>query len=64
MGLALFLTMFIMAPVFDQINRDALQPYLNEQLPAQEAILKAEVPLKGFMLAQTRALSVSAWRAC
>lgn len=53
-GLALFLTMFIMAPVFDQINRDALQPYLNEQLPAQEAILKAEVPIKNFMLAQTR----------
>ncbi|MFI8479405.1 flagellar type III secretion system pore protein FliP [Pseudomonas sp. NPDC078700] len=53
-GLALFLTMFIMAPVFDQINKDALQPYLNEQLPAQEAILKAEGPIKNFMLAQTR----------
>ncbi|WP_068830763.1 flagellar type III secretion system pore protein FliP [Pseudomonas sp. BMS12] len=54
-GMALFLTMFIMAPVFDQINREALQPYLNEQLPAQEAIAKAEVPIKSFMLAQTRA---------
>ena len=54
-GLALFLTLFIMAPVFDQVNRDALQPYLNEQLPAQEAIAKAEVPIKAFMLAQTRA---------
>src|SRR5690606_5834163 len=54
MGLALFLTMFIMAPVFDQINKDALQPYLNEQLPAQEAIIKAEGPIKNFMLAQTR----------
>jgi flagellar biosynthesis protein FliP len=53
-GLALFLTMFIMAPVFDRINQDALQPYLNEQLPAQEAIAKAEVPIKNFMLAQTR----------
>ncbi|ARU89160.1 flagellar biosynthetic protein FliP [Pseudomonas sp. M30-35] len=53
-GLALFLTMFIMAPVFEQINKDALQPYLNEQLPAQEAILKAEGPIKNFMLAQTR----------
>jgi len=53
-GLALFLTLFIMAPVFEQVNRDALQPYLNEQLPAQEAIAKAEVPLKNFMLAQTR----------
>ena len=43
-----------MAPVFDRINRDALQPYLNEQLIAQEALAKAEVPLKDFMLAQTR----------
>jgi flagellar biosynthetic protein FliP len=54
-GLALFLTMFIMAPVFDKINQDALQPYLNEQLPAQQAIAKAEGPIKEFMLAQTRA---------
>ncbi len=54
LGLALFLTMFIMGPVFDQINRDALQPYLNEQLTAQVAIDKAQVPLKNFMLAQTR----------
>ncbi|SFT79335.1 flagellar biosynthetic protein FliP [Pseudomonas marincola] len=53
-GLALFLTMFIMAPVFDRINQDALQPYLNEQLPAQDAIAKAEGPIKDFMLAQTR----------
>ncbi len=52
-GMALFLTLFIMAPVFDRINNEALQPYLNEQLPAQEAIAKAEVPLKEFMLSQT-----------
>ncbi|HBP3953087.1 TPA: flagellar biosynthetic protein FliP, partial [Pseudomonas aeruginosa] len=32
-GLALFLTMFVMAPVFDKINSQALQPYLNEQIP-------------------------------
>jgi flagellar biosynthetic protein FliP len=53
-GMALFLTMFIMAPVFDQVNRDALQPYLNEQMTAPDAIAKAEVPVKNFMLAQTR----------
>jgi flagellar biosynthetic protein FliP len=46
--------MFIMAPVFEQINREALQPYLSEQMPAQEAILKAEGPIKTFMLSQTR----------
>jgi len=53
-GLALFLTLFIMAPVFNQINEEAVQPYLNEQLPAQEAIKIAEGPIKNFMLAQTR----------
>jgi len=53
-GMALFLTMFIMAPVFDRVNTDALQPYLKEQMTAQQAIDKARVPLKDFMLAQTR----------
>ncbi|MBF8779243.1 flagellar type III secretion system pore protein FliP [Pseudomonas fulva] len=53
-GLALFLTLFIMAPVFDRVNRDALQPYLNEQMTAQQALERAQVPLKDFMLAQTR----------
>ncbi|MBK5005137.1 flagellar type III secretion system pore protein FliP [Pseudomonas sp. S60] len=53
-GMALFLTLFIMAPVFDRVNQTALQPYLNEQMTAQEAIDKAQAPLKDFMLAQTR----------
>ena len=53
-GMALFLTMFIMAPVFDKVNNDALQPYLAEKMSAQDAILKAEGPIKDFMLAQTR----------
>ncbi|MBH3416537.1 flagellar type III secretion system pore protein FliP [Pseudomonas putida] len=53
-GMALFLTMFIMAPVFERVNQDALQPYLNEQMTAQQAIDKAQGPLKDFMLAQTR----------
>lgn len=53
-GMALFLTMFIMAPVFDRVNQDALQPYLKEQMTAQQAIDKAQWPLKDFMLAQTR----------
>lgn len=54
LGLTLFLTLFIMAPVFDRINQEALQPYLKEQLLAQDALVKAEGPLKEFMLAQTR----------
>ncbi|MBV2207279.1 MAG: flagellar type III secretion system pore protein FliP [Pseudomonas sp.] len=53
-GLTLFLTLFIMAPVFERINQEALQPYLAEQIPAQEAITRAEGPLKAFMLTQTR----------
>jgi len=53
-GLSLFLSMFIMMPVFDRIYDEALAPYLEEQIPAQEAMQRAAVPLRGFMLAQTR----------
>jgi len=53
-GLALFLTMFIMMPVFDKVYDDALAPYLEEQIPAKEALSRAAVPLRGFMLGQTR----------
>jgi len=54
LGLALFLTFFIMAPVFDEINTVAVQPYLNEEIATTQAIEKAQVPLREFMLAQTR----------
>ncbi|MCS3470317.1 flagellar biosynthetic protein FliP [Pseudomonas sp. JUb42] len=53
-GMALFLTLFIMGPVFDRVNQDALQPYLAEKMTAQDAFVKAQVPIKDFMLAQTR----------
>ncbi|WPP01325.1 flagellar type III secretion system pore protein FliP [Pseudomonas sp. HR96] len=53
-GMALFLTMFIMAPVFDKVNNEALQPYLAQKLSAQDAVVKASGPVKDFMLAQTR----------
>jgi len=53
-GLALFLSLFIMMPVFDNIYDNAVAPYLDEQIPAQEALEKAATPLRGFMLAQTR----------
>ncbi len=53
-GLALFLTFFIMAPVFDEMNTVALQPYLNEEISTTQAIDKAKAPLREFMLAQTR----------
>jgi len=53
-GLALFLTFFIMQPVFERVNSDALQPYINEQISAQEALAKTAAPFHTFMLAQTR----------
>ena len=52
-GLALFLTIFIMAPVFKEINEVAYEPYANEQITTQEALERASVPLKKFMLKQT-----------
>lgn len=53
-GIALFLTFFIMTPVFDKINEAALQPYLNEDMPIAEAVELGKKPLMKFMLAQTR----------
>ena len=53
-GLALFLTVYIMAPVWQAINTDALQPFLNKQLNQQEALEKALSPLRQFMVKQTR----------
>ena len=52
-GLALFLTIFIMAPVFSEINEIAYQPYANEEITMEEALDRASVPLKKFMLKQT-----------
>ncbi|MDO6691707.1 flagellar type III secretion system pore protein FliP [Aliiglaciecola sp. 3_MG-2023] len=53
-GVSLFLSMFIMAPVFEQINENALQPYLNEEMTSLEAYEQAKVPMRAFMLSQTR----------
>ncbi len=53
-GIALFLTFFIMAPVFDKIYEDAATPYLNEEMDMMEALQVASLPLREFMMAQTR----------
>lgn len=53
-GLALFLTFFIMGPVLGEVNDKALQPYLAGQIPQEVALERASVPMKGFMLGQTR----------
>jgi len=53
-GLALFLTFFVMAPVWNRINTDALQPYMEEQISGEQAFALGTAPLKDFMLKQTR----------
>ncbi len=53
-GLALFLTLFVMAPVLDRIYSDAYLPYTEQKISFTDALAKAEVPLRGFMLKQTR----------
>ena len=53
-GLSLFLSLFIMAPVLTDINADALQPYLHGSIDFTQAMHAAEVPLRGFMVAHTK----------
>ncbi len=53
-GLALFLTLFVMAPIFNQINSQALKPFLAKEISQQEAYEKGIQPLRDFMLSQTR----------
>lgn len=53
-GLALFLTFFIMAPVWQRINSEALQPYMDSHLSNEEALKVAVAPLRSFMFNQTR----------
>ncbi|WP_138431272.1 flagellar type III secretion system pore protein FliP [Fodinibius saliphilus] len=53
-GLALFLTIFIMMPTFKAVNEDAVQPYLNDEITQMEALGEASIPIKEFMVKQTR----------
>jgi flagellar biosynthetic protein FliP len=53
-GLALFLTFFIMTPVWQQVNQDALQPFLDDKIDQQQALQKAAAPVRKFMFKQTR----------
>ena len=54
LGVALFLTFFVMTPVIDTVYADAVQPYMEEQLSAEEAFTQAVAPIRAFMLDQTR----------
>ncbi len=58
-GLSLFLTLFIMTPVWRNINANALQPYVGHQISLKEAYERAMVPLREFMFKQTRKKDVA-----
>jgi flagellar biosynthetic protein FliP len=53
-GLGLFLTFFIMAPTYNEVNQQALQPYLTQQIGHEQAFERALVPVRHFMFAHTR----------
>lgn len=53
-GLALFLSFFVMVPVFDDVYDNALKPYMAEELPPKDALARAAEPFRNFMLGQTR----------
>jgi flagellar biosynthetic protein FliP len=61
-GLALFVTFFVMSPVFSQINETAIQPYNEGQIETQEFLERASVPLKEFMLRQTTSNEVDLFK--
>jgi flagellar biosynthetic protein FliP len=54
LALALFLTFFVMMPTFREINHTAVEPYLEETIAPQEAVTRAFLPLRTFMMRQTR----------
>ena len=53
-GLAMFLTFFVMAPVIEDVNKTALQPYLQQKISQSVALERAQAPLRAFMFKQTR----------
>ncbi|MFQ3610784.1 MAG: flagellar type III secretion system pore protein FliP [Fimbriimonadales bacterium] len=52
-GLSLFLTFYVMAPTLDEINRTALEPYMRQQISFQQAVERAQKPVRAFMIRQT-----------
>lgn len=58
-GIAIFLTLYIMNPVISAINTDAYTPYRNNEITQEEALERAQVPLKRFMLSNTETSSLN-----
>jgi flagellar biosynthetic protein FliP len=53
-GISLFLTFFVMAPIFNEIYDDSITPYLDAEIGVEQAVEVAQAPLREFMLSQTR----------
>lgn len=53
-GMSLFLTMFVMGPTLDRVYQDAYLPYTQDQITFEQALDKADAPMRAFMLKQTR----------
>ena len=58
-GLSLFLSFFIMSPVLNTVYEQAVLPYMNNNMPIEKALSAAEIPLRSFMLNQTRQEDIS-----
>ncbi len=58
-GISIFLTLFIMDPVIQEINTEAYTPYKNQEISQEEAVARAQVPLKEFMLTNTEESALS-----
>lgn len=58
-GLALFLTMFIMAPVFEKTYQDSIKPYMNDDVEFVDAIKSGSVHFRNFMMSQTRETDIT-----
>ncbi len=61
-GIALFMTYFVMSPVFNKINDTAIQPYMAEKMDFPQALSNAQIPLREFMLNQTRKNDLSLFK--
>ncbi len=59
LGLALFLSVFVMAPMWQGINSTALEPYMNQEITQDEAVKRGVEPMRNFMLKQTREKDLS-----
>lgn len=60
-GLAVFMTLYIMTPVLDRIYNEAIVPYMNDQMQAREALVVGQKPLHDFMVGQTRVTDLNAF---